>query len=408
MRLAFVIADPGVPIGGRKGAAIHVHDLARAFGNAGVEVVALASRVEQGIEGVEVREVRLDPDVEEVIRQLHARPEGDRTPPIAPELAALLRDQTFEQALAKAHAEAPFDALYERQSLFGLAGLRFARRAGIPFGLEVNAPLPEEQARWRGLSLESLALAIEKRLLREADAVFCVSSFLRERAVRLGADPGRAHLLPNGVDPSLFHPGVSGAPVREKLGLGQDFVLGFFGTLRPWHGVEFLVESFARFLRRVPSSRLLVVGDGPARARAEEAANRALPEGAARFLGWIPREEVPAHVAACDVVASPHPPIEPFYFSPLKIFEAMALGRVVLAPDLPAFREIARDGATAALYRPADGEDFVRRLLALRDSPEERRAIGERASREVLSRRTWVQNARAVLESFEAVREAVP
>jgi glycosyltransferase involved in cell wall biosynthesis len=402
-----VVADPGVAVGGRKGASVHLEEMARAFLGQGGEVFLAATRVERPLEGIEAREIALDADADGVLRDL---PEGEREGPsrtVGAELAAIYRDRVFEEALLVAHRRASLDLVYERQSLFSLAGLRAARRLGIPFGLEVNSPLPEEQARWRGLALEALACAIERRLLREADGVFCVSSFLRDRAVRLGAAPARVRVVPNGIDPRQFHPGVAGEAARRRLGLDGAFVVGFCGALRPWHGVEFLLEAFGRFVRTEPAARLLVVGDGPTRARLESSARETLPPGSAIFCGWVPREEVPAHLAACDVVASPHPPIEPFYFSPLKIVEAMAVGRVVLAPDLPAIREIARDGETAVLYRAADPEDFLGRLGALRASEAERRRIGERAAREVLAQRTWAQNAAGVLEALGRVREAV-
>ncbi|MFP3467940.1 glycosyltransferase family 1 protein, partial [Leifsonia sp. SIMBA_070] len=78
-------------------------------------------------------------------------------------------------ALEATHAAAPFDLVYERYALFATAGTGFAREAGVPSVLEVNAPLPREQAEHRELVHADAADAVPRRVISDASVVVCVS-----------------------------------------------------------------------------------------------------------------------------------------------------------------------------------------------------------------------------------------
>ena len=140
-----------------------------------------------------------------------------------------------------------------------------ARAWDVPGLLEVNAPLIEEQAEHRGLVNRAGAERIAQRVFAAATALIAVS---QEVAAYLGRQPtvrGRIHVIPNGVDPSRFP-----ADCRPVLPRGSaDFVVGFVGSLKRWHGLSLLVEAFAQARRRVSRFRLLIVGDGPERVNLE-------------------------------------------------------------------------------------------------------------------------------------------
>ena len=92
-----------------------------------------------------------------------------------------------------------FDLVYERYSLFGVAGLTLARQRGLPFVLEVNAPLLEEQKTHRTLVLEPLAKAIEQYLFSNADMIIAVSQGVKDYIGSVAAE-AQVTILPNGVD----------------------------------------------------------------------------------------------------------------------------------------------------------------------------------------------------------------
>src|SRR5262249_34671765 len=129
------------------------------------------------------------------------------------------------------------DLIYERYALTAVAGARLARHPRVPFVLPVNAPLVEGGRAFRGLPPRPLARWIEDRLLRRADCVVVVSWALHAWAMSRGVRHERILVLPNAVDPRRFDARGDGAATRSRLSLDGDFVVGFCGSLKPWHGV---------------------------------------------------------------------------------------------------------------------------------------------------------------------------
>src|SRR5437870_3631562 len=155
------------------------------------------------------------------------------------------------------------DAIYERYALFHRAGGDVAESLKIPRVLEMNAPLVEEQERFRGLRLKYLAEETETETLCRADHVVAVSAAVKERALARGVPSERVTVLPNGVDTARFHPSVNGHPVRQRYGLVGKLVIGFVGSLKPWHGLDFLFDALEQITAGRPDAVLLVVGEGP-------------------------------------------------------------------------------------------------------------------------------------------------
>jgi glycosyltransferase involved in cell wall biosynthesis len=287
------------------------------------------------------------------------------------------------------------DVLYERNNLFLLAGLFLKWRRRIPMILEVNAPLAAERARFGNLRLRMLARACEKLMWRHGDIVLPVTDVLAQQVIRQRGVMTGVHVVPNGVRLDLAPSEAALTAVREKLALPADsLVLGFVGFVRAWHGVGWAIEALTRLPDHV---HLVVVGDGPARPLLEA---RAADLGLAHrvhFTGDVPHGDIPAHVQLFDIAlqtaAVP-------YASPLKLFEYMALGRAIIAPDQPNIREILQDHLNALLFDPHDRDGFLDALGRLCRDGAMRRRLGAAARCTVEEiPLTWAHNA-ARIESF--------
>lgn len=293
--------------------------------------------------------------------------------------------------LARAAARFRPDVLYERYNLHFRAGSDLKRRTGLPFILEVNAPLAEERARHGGLALRQFAKKSEGAIWRSADCVVCVSEVLAETISNAGVLQDRIVVMHNGVDQS-FLADVDGANLREKYGLKDKLVLGFAGFIRPWHGVDRVLQVLAESTD--PSIHLLLVGDGPAAPDILSAAHELGVGDRVTLTGAVQREAVPAHIAAFDIALQPG--VAP-YASPLKIFEYMALGKPILAPDSANIREILHDGETALLFDPSAPQALITALEMLIADTDLRRRLGLAARQALIQRDyTWDGNARRV------------
>ncbi len=380
MRVAYLLADPGIPVGGTKGASVHVGEVCRALAAEGASVTLVAQAV-QGAAPPKVGLLHLDPG---------PVPSGPTGEPARIEAA---RD--FEQRAASALAEIEPDLVYERLSLFFSGGGELARSLRAARLLEVNAPVAAERERHFGLVRREAADRHE-RLAIEGAHVLAVSVPLAAWALERKA--ASVEVVTNGVDAARFDPELrrdEGSELRRSLCGGDAEVVGFVGSLKPWHGVDVLLEAVRRLKGSRPRLRLLVVGDGPMRPSLEEFTRRAGLEAVVTFAGAVPYAAVPGHLAALEIATAPFLPAEEFYFSPLKVVEAMAAGRPVVASRLSTVESML--GGTGVLVEPGDPAALAAGLDRLLGDPALARSLGERARKRCLRELRWDAVARRIL-----------
>ena len=221
------------------------------------------------------------------------------------------QNRMWQNALDAAHRECPFDLVYERYSLWLRAGAGFARRHDLPYVVEVNSPLRDEQRTYRHLAWEVRAARVEHLVFSCATRVVAVSSEVAAYVRARMRHHDRVKVVENGVDLARYRT----PPLYARSG---TFRIGFVGSLKPWHGVDVLIAATARLRHRMPSVRLVIVGDGPERASLHRQACEAGLADDVEFVGNVPKREVPRWLATMDVVTAPYPALDGFYFSPLK------------------------------------------------------------------------------------------
>lgn len=356
----------------RDGQSVHVEELIHAFRSAGHEVMVVGpSFYEQAEFGGESQLIA-------TIRRL--------LPGFAQELAEIAYNIPATWRLWQAYRTFCPDFVYERYNLYFLAGALLARRTGIPLLMEVNAPLAEERAKFGGLKLRALAAAIERFTWCSASVTLPVTRVLGDMMVAAGAQADRIKVVPNGIVLDRF-------PVRAG-GDTEEVVLGFAGFVRDWHGLDAIVGGLARD-KDLSNVSLVVVGDGPARLGLEQQSRILGIANRVRFTGIVAHDQVAGQVMGFDIALQPA--VTP-YASPLKIFDYMAAGCAIVAPDQPNIREILEHERTALLFDPKDDRqrwDAIQRLA--RDAALRRR-LGAAARAELEQRRyTWAGNAERVV-----------
>ena len=383
MRIAYVVADSGIPVGGTKGASVHVREMVRALA-IDHEVDLFCATVGDESPDLPVAHVYAIPrsrkrrSVDETIERDRRRLEG------VSRLRCLVE---------QAHHSAPYDFIYERYSLFSDVGAALADTDGLPTVLEVNAPLILERGRVEPLPLAPLAREIERYAFERADAVLAVSGAMQSYVLDHGGRPDHVHVVPNGVDTARFHPGVSGHLERDELDLHGKLVIGFTGSLKPWHGVDVLIEAFARVAQ--PNWRLLIVGDGPCRADLEAQVHSLPNPERIYFTGAVPHDRIPGYLAAMDIAVAPYRTVEDFYFSPLKLFEYFAMGKAVIASDIGQISQVIRHGENGLLTEPGNANSLAEALEILANNGTLRASMAARSQDDVV---TWIDIARRTIE----------
>jgi len=387
MHIAYLCLDPGIPLFGHKGASNHVREFTGALAALGHQVSLVAARLGEGA-GELPCNIYVVPGPPEAGGALEA------------EAAELRRNSVLGDTLDRINGQTPFDLIYQRYSLWSFEGLECAHRLGVPYVLEVNSPLRIEQLRYRSLYLEPAARAIEVLLFRSATLVAGVSQSVVDYVTREIGRVGPSVVLPNGVDLDLFR----SVPAVSTAGA---FTVGFVGSLKPWHGLEPLLEAFSILARKSADSRLLIVGDGPQRSFIEQFAAEHDLRDRIRLTGAVAKSRIPELLAAMDVAVAPYPRLDDFYFSPLKVFEYMAAGCAIVASRIGQIPDILSDGHTALLTVPGDALDLAAKIRRLWSDADLRRRLGAAARQEAFLRHGWESRARAVLDAIFAPAEQV-
>jgi glycosyltransferase involved in cell wall biosynthesis len=283
-----------------------------------------------------------------------------------------------------------------------LSAVPLCRFLNIPIILEINGPaleyefLPKDE-RLRGGSFWHW---LDKRLMKLASHNMVVSETLKQYYVADGIADEKITSVPNGVDIQTFNGDIQGDKVRERLGLQGKTVVGFSGKFAQWHGLPLLADAMKAIHASNKYSNLafLLVGSP-----GESVVMPDLPDEITTITGHVPHEEMPEHLAAIDICAAPYPLVTPFYFSPLKIFEAMSMCKPVIASAQGQICELITDQESGLLYPPGDLSVLIQCIERLLVDSELRRFLGQNARKVMETKYTWKDNAERMLALCEKI-----
>lgn len=290
------------------------------------------------------------------------------------------------------------DVLHANSVRAGLVSMPAAGALGRPLVVHVRDNLPASPP----------GEAVRRLLSARSDRLVCVSRHVARSFG--GADPmGQVRVLDAPIDLARFDPTAeSPAQARAALALDPDELLvALVGQITPWKGHREALHVIDALRERMPRVRLLVVGMpkfvGP-RVRYDNLGymdelqalvRRRGLDGHVRWLGE--REDVPRLLRAADIA------IVPSWQEPFGrvVVEAMSMGTPVVATSIGGPAEVITDGLDGMLVDPHDHRGWVQALTGLLESPDRRRAIGQRAAATVRARFGRDRHAAQVLGLYD-------
>ena len=323
----------------------------------------------------------------------------------------IIQGQRYEKPLLQWLRKVKPSFIYERLCLGTIAGARAAQELNIPFIAEYNGSEIEMRHSYGDSDMTHLGILsdIEDWALKQATVISVVSEQIKCSLIERGFDPARICVNPNGVDTEEYCP----LPEQEKLALKKelgfaedDIVLCFIGTFGGWHGVEVLAEVLPEVLETVPKAKFLLIGDGPFKHLIDDIIQRHNLQEKVVCTGRVPQLQGRRLLQAGDIYLSPHSghmKNMPFFGSPTKLFEYMALGGAIIASDLeqigqvlrPAF--FAKDIETGKLNALPEDE---RAILCTPGDVDEFASACIYAAQNVAFSKKLGQNARAAAKEF--------
>ena len=287
----------------------------------------------------------------------------------------------FEHYIDKATQSVMNEALATNASVIhsasnfvvGLAGARAAKALGIPSIYEIRGFWHLTQATKRKQYLNSDHFTLSERLeiqtASESDFVFTITQALKDILIKEGIDPSKIKVLPNAVDTDRFDAVTKDKNLARELGLDGKIIIGYIGSFVEYEGLDLLMDACAMLRKRLGDVfHLILVGDGSMMIPLRQKARFLQLEDIVTFTGRVPHEEVQRYYSLIDIAPLPRKGYRVCELvSPLKPFEAMRAGKVLVCSDVAALAEIVQDQITGVVFEKDNSEDLalIKRLIFL-------------------------------------------
>jgi len=278
--------------------------------------------------------------------------------------------------------------------LCGLAALHAARALSIPFVYEVrsfweDAAVTQKKTRQEALRYRA-SRKLETHVIRRADAVVGIANHILQDLRSRDIDPAKLFYVPNGVDTDMFRPMARDTDLAGRLGLGNEIVLGYIGTLSYYEGVSWLVKAVGELRRRRVFSKLIILGAGEDAPAIAGTIKDAGLQDCVLPIGKVSHDQVQSYYSVIDVLVYPRRSTRlTELVTPLKPLEAMSLGKPVLASRIGGILELVEHERTGLLFKPDDVDDFCHQAKRLIEQEDLRRKLGSQARNSVVHERDW-------------------
>ena len=256
--------------------------------------------------------------------------------------------------------------------MVAMAGYAIGKLRRRPWVFELRDLWPAS-IRAVGASNSILLSFLEKLeifLYRRADRIISLTRSFRDDLIKRGIDREKIDVVENGVDLELFDPSAVTLDARKILGIKDDcFLAGYVGTVGMAHGLETLLEA-ANLCKEDPRIHFLIMGEGAERGKLEELAEKMGLDNVT-FADFVPHEQIPAFLAAMDVVIV-HLKAHPLFRTviPSKIFEAMAMGKPLIHAVEGESARIVEESGAGICVPSGNAEALAEAVVSLRESPE--------------------------------------
>jgi glycosyltransferase involved in cell wall biosynthesis len=230
------------------------------------------------------------------------------------------------------------------------------------------------------------------------DKMVCVSGSVTERLQRIGVSHKKMEIIPNGVDFENFNPNVR-SDIRNRLKIGEEPLITFFGSLTPIKGLPYLFKSIPLIKKRLQHAKFLIVGEGYQKNSLMELARKLKIEDSVIFHKYIPHSSMAAYLIETDVVVVPSL-MEGGSLIPL---EAMACKTPVVATRVGGIPEIVRNGETGILTEPRSPESIAKGIITILNDKSLREKITSNGYGYVKKNFTWNKVAERTIRLYNSI-----
>ncbi|MCL2818613.1 MAG: glycosyltransferase family 4 protein [Actinomycetia bacterium] len=256
--------------------------------------------------------------------------------------------------------------------------------------------------------IESSVKGLVDIVLRDtSDAYVAISQAVADELIEAGVDADKITVIPNGIDAEAFASaaveyygdGAGKMPSRDLK--NRPMVFCAARNMDESKGIDVLVDAAVMILQRNPDSptytrpNFCIAGSGPEKSIISDFVHSQALSGRIRLIGYAPL--IAPWYKACDITVMP----SRAEAAAVVALEAMALGKPVIASNLPSIAEVVVDGVTGILIEPDDPELLARTISELLADPDRMKAMGEAGAERVREYFTEQQMIQSYLDLFE-------
>lgn len=388
MKIIYSLPHPADRLGSQQaGHVIRASALLDALERLGHTVIQLEAATEQSTQTA----VGL---YRKVVKRMLPRPVAMRMR----DTARISHGRRYAHRLIEAIERTHPDVIFETHIAFSLAGKIASEQTGVPLVLDDVAPSWEEEQQY-GVGLKEAARDIHRQVTDCARLLIAVNHTMRRYLLEEGIQASKIITVENGIDSRYFRPDVDGHVRRQQYRLPPNaVVIVYVGSFQPYHRVDLLLHAFAQ-IKTAPAAHLLLVGEGKYTAGAKALAQSLNLLDQVTFTGAVDYSAVASYIAAGDIAVIA---ANSSYANPMKLYEYMALGKPIVAPNQETITDVVTHDKNAYLFTPEDVPAMAAALKAVSEDLSLRQRLGKAASA-LAAEQTWDKRAETIQRALEAV-----
>ena len=293
----------------------------------------------------------------------------------------------------------------------GYAGVKAARLLGIPSIYEIRGfwHLTQSTKRegYENSDHYNLSEKFEIETAKLASHVFTITGSIKDILVENGVDESKISILPNAVDIEKFAIEKRDEELDQKLDLKDKIVIGYIGSFVEYEGLDLLIKACKMLYEEVGDVfRLLLVGDGDVFDKLRSLAEDSGLSEFVIFTGRVHHDDVQRYYSLIDIAPLPRKGFRVCELvSPLKPFEAMASGKLLITSNVKALNEIIEHGVTGLVFEKDNYQDLAEKLGSVIVDEDLRNEIAKNGNIWVKENHSWEKIAKSVTSIYEHLLE---
>lgn len=293
------------------------------------------------------------------------------------------------------------DMVYERSAWMSNGSVHVLKSFNIKHVVEINAPFEEEVKSFEQTSsfIGAVGKTKLKSLLQSANLVLPITSSLQTYLIeRYELSARKCAVVPNAIEKNEIQINESRvAAINKQFNLTEVTVLGFAGSIFPYHGVDRLIQGVSKL--KYTDIAILIVGDGYLIPELKKLASNLGISSRVHFTGSVPKEDIYNYMSAMDILTLPN---TEWYCSPVKLFEYGALGKTILAVNEAGVSDVMTNDE--GLLFENNNNAFQEALLTSIREVDALEVKAKKFQEKVFAKHSWRANAQKVLQQIHSTQ----